>query len=31
MHGWVGNSAKLHWLFPEPVMDDQHDETYEPA
>ena len=29
IHGWVGNSAKLHWLFPEPVLDDQHDETYD--
>ena len=28
IHGWVGNGAKLHWLFPEPVLDDQHDETY---
>lgn len=27
--GWVGDSAKLHWLFPEPVLDDQHDETYD--
>ncbi|MBC3299492.1 insulinase family protein [Pseudomonas sp. SWRI18] len=29
IHGWVGNSAKLHWLFPEPVLDDGHDETYD--
>ncbi len=29
IHGWVGNSAKLHWLLPEPVLDDQHDETYD--
>ncbi len=29
IHGWVGNSAKLHWLFPEPVLDDQYDETYD--
>ena len=29
IHGWVGNGAKLHWLFPEPVLDDQHDETYD--
>ncbi|WP_226454811.1 M16 family metallopeptidase [Pseudomonas sp. AF03-9] len=29
IHGWVGNSAKLHWLFPEPVLDEQHDETYD--
>jgi predicted Zn-dependent peptidase len=28
-HGWVGDSAKLHWLFPEPLLDDQHDETYD--
>ena len=29
VHGWIGDSAKLHWLFPEPVLDDQHDETYD--
>ena len=29
IHGWVGDGAKLHWLFPEPVLDDQHDETYD--
>ncbi len=29
VHGWVGDGAKLHWLFPEPVLDDQHDETYD--
>ncbi|MGK9416258.1 M16 family metallopeptidase [Pseudomonas cedrina] len=29
IHGWVGNSAKLHWLFPEPVLDDGPDETYD--
>ncbi|VVM47601.1 putative zinc protease [Pseudomonas fluorescens] len=29
IHGWVGNGAKLHWLFPEPMLDDQHDETYD--
>lgn len=29
IHGWLGNSAKLHWLLPEPVLDDQHDETYD--
>jgi predicted Zn-dependent peptidase len=29
IHGWVGNGAKLQWLFPEPVLDDQHDETYD--
>lgn len=28
IRGWVGYGAKLHWLFPEPVLDDQHDETY---
>ena len=28
IRGWVGGGAKLHWLFPEPVLDDQHDETY---
>ena len=28
IRGWVGDGAKLHWLFPEPVLDDQHDETY---
>ncbi|AZE97601.1 Metalloprotease, insulinase family [Pseudomonas orientalis] len=29
IHGWVGDNAKLHWLFPEPMLDDQHDETYD--
>ncbi|WP_308908182.1 M16 family metallopeptidase [Pseudomonas canadensis] len=29
IHGWVGDSAKLHWMLPEPVMDDGHDETYD--
>lgn len=29
IHGWVGDSAKLHWLFPEPVLDDQYDETFD--
>ncbi|KRP62803.1 M16 family metallopeptidase [Pseudomonas trivialis] len=29
MRGWVGDGAKLHWLFPEPMLDDQHDETYD--
>ncbi len=28
IRGWVGDGAKMHWLFPEPVLDDQHDETY---
>jgi predicted Zn-dependent peptidase len=28
IRGWVGDGAKLHWLFPEPGLDDQHDETY---
>ncbi|SEM64905.1 Predicted Zn-dependent peptidase [Pseudomonas sp. ok272] len=29
IHGWVGNGAKLHWLFPEPVLDEQYDETFD--
>ncbi|MCJ8207398.1 insulinase family protein [Pseudomonas sp. RGM2987] len=29
IRGMVGNSAKLHWLFPEPVLDEQHDETFD--
>lgn len=29
IRGWVGDNAKLHWLFPEPVLEDQHDETYD--
>ncbi|WP_053148215.1 pitrilysin family protein [Pseudomonas sp. P97.38] len=29
IHGLVGNGAKLHWLFPEPVLDEQHDETFD--
>ncbi|MCE0463776.1 M16 family metallopeptidase [Pseudomonas uvaldensis] len=28
-HGLVGDGAKLHWLFPEPVLDQQHDETFD--
>ncbi len=27
LRGWVGNGAKLHWLFPEPALDDQPYET----
>jgi predicted Zn-dependent peptidase len=26
---WLGDSARLHWFFPEPVLATQHDETYE--
>lgn len=29
IHGWLGDGAKLHWLFPEPVLDKQHDETFD--
>ncbi|MVV47215.1 insulinase family protein [Pseudomonas sp. PB120] len=29
IHGFVGAGAKLHWLVPEPVVEDQHDETYD--
>ncbi|WP_347903056.1 pitrilysin family protein [Pseudomonas purpurea] len=29
IQGVVGNSAKLHWLFPEPVQEEQHDETFD--
>ncbi|WP_260958314.1 M16 family metallopeptidase [Pseudomonas citri] len=29
IRGLVGNSAKLHWLFPEPVLEQQHDETFD--
>lgn len=29
IRGWVGDGAKLHWLFPEPMLDDQHDATYD--
>lgn len=29
MQGLVGNGAKLHWFFPEPVLEQQHDETLE--
>ncbi|KAI2694240.1 insulinase family protein [Pseudomonas sp. TNT3] len=28
-NGLVGNGAKLHWLVPEPVLEDQHDETFD--
>jgi predicted Zn-dependent peptidase len=27
--GWLGEGARLHWFFPEPVLATQHDETYE--
>ena len=29
IHGLVGGGAKLHWLVPEPVLEDQHDETFD--
>lgn len=29
IHGFVGDGAKLHWLVPEPVLEDQHDETFD--
>lgn len=29
VQGWVGGGAKLHWLFPEPVLANQHDETFD--
>jgi predicted Zn-dependent peptidase len=29
IHGLVGGGAKLHWLVPEPVQEDQHDETFD--
>ncbi|KNH29355.1 peptidase M16 [Pseudomonas syringae] len=28
-NGFVGGGAKLHWLVPEPVLKDQHDETFD--
>jgi predicted Zn-dependent peptidase len=28
-HGFVGGGAKLHWLVPEPVQEDGHDETFD--
>ncbi|MBH3343058.1 insulinase family protein [Pseudomonas parafulva] len=27
MHGWLGDTAKLHWLFIEPVLDNDHQAT----
>jgi len=27
--GFIGDSAKLHWLVPEPMLDDQYDETFD--
>ena len=27
--GWVGEGARLHWFFPEPQLEQQHDETWE--
>lgn len=29
VRGVVGDTAKLHWLLPEPVIDDQNDETWD--
>ena len=29
VRGAVGETAKLHWLLPEPVIDDQNDETWD--
>lgn len=29
INGWVEQSAQLHWLFPEPVLDQQHDATFD--
>ncbi|AZC15539.1 pitrilysin family protein [Pseudomonas sp. CMR5c] len=29
IRGWVGQSAQLHWLFPEPVLEQQHSETFD--
>jgi predicted Zn-dependent peptidase len=29
IRGFVGDGVKLHWLVPEPVLDDQHDETFD--
>ena len=28
-NGFVGGDAKLHWLVPEPVLEDRHDETFD--
>ncbi|MBN3863247.1 insulinase family protein [Pseudomonas frederiksbergensis] len=28
-HGFVGGGAKLHWLVPEPALEDQHDEAFD--
>ncbi|VVP78268.1 hypothetical protein PS938_00421 [Pseudomonas fluorescens] len=28
-HGLVDNGAKLHWLVPEPVLEDGHDQTFD--
>ncbi|MCW2268812.1 Peptidase M16 inactive domain protein [compost metagenome] len=27
--GWLGDSAKLHWLFLEPVLDNDHGQTFD--
>ncbi|WP_166364587.1 M16 family metallopeptidase [Pseudomonas akapageensis] len=27
--GWLGNGAKLHWLFIEPTLDNEHDQTWD--
>jgi predicted Zn-dependent peptidase len=27
--GWLGNGAKLHWLFIEPTVENEHDQTWD--
>ena len=27
--GFIGDGAKLHWMVPEPVLDDQYDQTFD--
>lgn len=29
IRGWLGDSARLHWMFLEPVLDENHDATYD--
>ncbi|MHC2146583.1 M16 family metallopeptidase [Pseudomonas sp. 210_17 TE3656] len=29
IRGWLGDSARLHWLFLEPVLDNDHSQTYD--
>lgn len=29
IRGWVGEGTRVHWLFPEPILESQHDESWD--